>query len=95
MKKFLYKMMEYKFIYRLMPKWTKFIYCFDVMMKNKSGSLYLNNGYCLNFETMMIEATDCYDCKLWKKGTEDGTCLHYVNKDCPCGYCDESHGIKE
>ena len=49
-------MMEYRFIYRLMPKWTKFIYCFDVMMKNKSGSLHLSNGYCLNFETMMIES---------------------------------------
>lgn len=55
MKKFLYKMMEYKFIYRLMPTWTKFIYCFDVMVKNGTGSLYLENGYCLNFETMTIE----------------------------------------
>ena len=95
MKKFLYKMMGYRFIYRLMPKWTKFIYCFDAMIKNKTGSLHLNNGYCLDFETMTIEATDCCDCVLWKKGTEDGTCIHYVNKDCPCGYCDEYHGIKE
>ena len=55
MKKFLYKMMEYRFIYRLMPKWTKFIYSFDVMNKNKSGSLHLGNGYSLNFETMTID----------------------------------------
>lgn len=92
--------MEYKFIYLLMPKWTKFIYCFDVMIKNKSGSLHLYNGYYLDFEAMTIEAmtieaTDCCDCVLWKQGKEDGTCIHYVNKDCPCGYCDEYHGIKE
>lgn len=58
MKKFLYKIMEYKFIYRLMPKWTKFIYCFDAMMKNKSGYLHLGNGYSLNFETMSINDTE-------------------------------------
>lgn len=58
MKKFLYKMMEYNFIYRLMPKWIKFIYCFDVMTKNKDGSLHLGNGYALNFETMTIENDD-------------------------------------
>ena len=51
------KLMEYKFIYRLMPKWTKFIYCFHIMSKNKSGSLHLGNGYCLNFESMTIEET--------------------------------------
>ena len=95
MKKFLYKMMEYKFVYRLMPKWTKFIYCFDVMMKNKSGSLHLDNGYYLDFEHMTIEATDCYDCKLWKQGRYDGTCIRYINNDCPCGYHDEINHIKE
>ena len=58
MKKLLYKMMEYKFIYRLMPKWMKFIYSFDIMAKNKSGSLHLDNGYSLNFETMRIEKED-------------------------------------
>ena len=55
MKKFLHKMMNYYFIYWLMPKWTRFIYCFDVMVKNKSGSLHLGNGYSLNFETMTID----------------------------------------
>lgn len=52
------KLMEYNFIYRLMPKWTKFIYCFNVMVKNKSGSLHLGNGYSLNFETMTIDAEE-------------------------------------
>lgn len=55
MKKILKKMMEYNFFYKLMPKWTKFIYCFNIMAKNKSGSLHLDNGYSLNFETMTIE----------------------------------------
>lgn len=55
MKKFLYKMMEYRFIYRLMPKWIKFLYCFDIMAENKKQRLHLGNGYCLNFETMTIE----------------------------------------
>lgn len=55
MNKFLRKMMDYRFIYRIMPKWTKFMYCFDIMAKNKTGSLHLGNGYSLNFETMTIE----------------------------------------
>jgi len=55
MKKFLYKLMEYKFIYRLMPTWTKFMYCFDIMVKNQNGSLRLDNGYWLDFETMTID----------------------------------------
>lgn len=55
MKKFLYKLMEYKFIYGLMPTWTKFMYCFDIMVKNQSGSLRLDNGYWLDFETMTID----------------------------------------
>ena len=55
MSKFMNKMMEYRFVYRLMPKWTRFMYCFDILVKNKSGSLHLNNGYCLNFGTMTIE----------------------------------------
>ena len=55
MKKFLYKLMEYKFIYRLMPTWTKFMYCFDIMVNNQSGSLRLDNGYWLDFETMTID----------------------------------------
>lgn len=38
---------------------------------------------------------DCYDCEFWELGKEDGTCIHYVNKDCPYGYYDEYHGIKE
>lgn len=52
------QLMEYNFIYRLMPKWTKFIYCFNVMLENKSGRLRLGNGYCLNFETMTIEEVE-------------------------------------
>lgn len=55
MKKFLYKLMEYRFIYRLMPTYTKFMYCFDVMVKNQAGSLRLDNGYWLDFETMTID----------------------------------------
>ena len=55
MKKFLYKLMEYRFIYILMPKWTKFMYSFDIMLKNQSGSLHLGNGYSLNFKDMTIE----------------------------------------
>lgn len=55
MKKFLYKLMEYRFIYRLMPTWTKFMYCFDIMVGNQSGSLRLDNGYWLDFETMTID----------------------------------------
>lgn len=58
MKKFLNKMMEYKFVYRLMPKWTKFIYCFNIMVKNKSGRLHLGNGYVLNFEAMTIDSDE-------------------------------------
>lgn len=58
MKKFVYKMMEYRGIYRLMPKWMKFIYCFDVMTRNKNGSLHLGNGYALNFKTMTIESDE-------------------------------------
>lgn len=55
MKKFLYKLMGYRFIYRLMPTYTKFMYCFDVMVKNQAGSLRLDNGYWLDFETMTID----------------------------------------
>ena len=55
MKKILYKLMDYRFIYRLMPKWTKFMYSFNIMLKNQSGSLHLGNGYSLNFEDMTIE----------------------------------------
>ena len=49
------KLMEYKFIYRLMPKWSRFIYTFNIMAKNEFGRLFLGNGYCLNFGTMTIE----------------------------------------
>lgn len=55
MKKFLYKMMEYRIIYWLIPKYTKFIYCFNVMLNNKSGRLHLGNGYWLDFKTMTID----------------------------------------
>lgn len=55
MKNILRKMMEYNFIYRLMPKWVKFNYCFDIMIRNKYGRLHLENGYFLDFETMTIE----------------------------------------
>lgn len=52
------KLMEYRFIYRLMPKWTKFIYCFNIMLKNETGCLHLGNGYSLNFDTMTINAEE-------------------------------------
>lgn len=52
------KLMEYRLIYRLMSKWTKFIYCFNIMLKNKAGCLHLGNGYSLNFETMTIDKED-------------------------------------
>jgi hypothetical protein len=48
--------MEYRFIYRIMPMWKKFIYNFNIMAKNGSGSLHLGNGYCLNFDTMTIDS---------------------------------------
>lgn len=49
------ELMEYRFIYRLMPMWKKFLYSFKIMAKNKSGRLFLGNGYALNFETMTID----------------------------------------
>ena len=41
------------------------------------------------------EDIDCVDCGLWEPGKEDGTCLHYINEDCPFGYCDEYQRIKD
>lgn len=38
---------------------------------------------------------DCVDCELWEKGRYDGTCIHYINNDCPYGYHDEDDNIKE
>lgn len=35
-----------------------------------------------------METIDCYDCKLFVQGKEDGTCIHYINNDCPYGYHD-------
>ena len=35
------------------------------------------------------EDWDCCDCELWEQGREDGTCVHYINNTCPCGYHDE------
>ena len=32
---------------------------------------------------------DCVDCELWEQGRHDGTCIHYINNDCPYGYHDE------
>lgn len=32
---------------------------------------------------------DCCDCDLWEQGRYDGTCIHYINNDCPCGYHEE------
>lgn len=29
---------------------------------------------------------NCYDCKDWEEGKEDGTCIHYLNNSCPYGY---------
>lgn len=59
MNKILHKLMEYRFVYRLMPKWTRFIYCFDIMTKNKYGTLHLGNGYYINFETMKVGTCMC------------------------------------
>ena len=59
MKKFLYEAMQYRFIYRIMPRWVKFMYCFNVMVKNKSGNLHLGNGYYINFKTMKIGSCMC------------------------------------
>ena len=38
---------------------------------------------------------DCCDCELWEQGKEDGTCIHYINNTCPCGYHDKDDNIKE
>lgn len=32
------------------------------------------------------DGPDCYDCKLYMAGCEDGTCLRYVRNTCPYGY---------
>lgn len=60
---------------------------FNKFIGDSVGAFLDDNGYdAYNM--------DCYDCELWELGEEDGTCIHYVNKDCPYGYCDEHHGIK-
>jgi len=41
------------------------------------------------------EKWDCYDCELWEQGKEDGSCIHYINNTCPCGYHDKDDNIKE
>ena len=43
----------------------------------------------------LIIIMDCVDCELWEKGRYDGTCIHYINNDCPYGYHDEDDNIKE
>lgn len=58
MNKRLFNLMEYRWFYRLMPRWWKFLYSFDVMKRNKSGTLHLGNGYGLDFKNMTIKETD-------------------------------------
>lgn len=41
-----------------------------------------------DLEEKTVVVLDCYDCKDWKKGSADGTCIHYINNDCPYGYHD-------
>ena len=55
MRKILEEILGSKLVYRLITKWSRFIYSFNIMVKNKSGRIHLGNGYCLNFETMTIE----------------------------------------
>ena len=38
---------------------------------------------------------DCYDCELWEKGKEDGTCIHYINNDCPYGNHEDESANEE
>ena len=38
---------------------------------------------------------NCYDCNLWEQGRDDGTCIHYINNDCPCGYHEEHEEDEE
>lgn len=54
MNKKLFKLMQNRWFYRIMPKWYKFLYCFNVMTINKNGSIHLGNGYSLDFENMQI-----------------------------------------
>ena len=55
MNKKLRSLMNYKWIYRLIPRWYKFLYSFETMLDNKDGTLHLENGYALDFKTMTIE----------------------------------------
>lgn len=55
MSKMMRTAMEYRWFYRIMPKWYKFLYSFEIMRRNGNGCLHLGNGYCLNFETMTID----------------------------------------
>lgn len=56
--KTLYNLMEYRWFYRLMPRWWKFLYSFDVMNRNQEGTLHLGNGYGLDFKNMTINKVD-------------------------------------
>lgn len=49
---------------------------------------------CDKFTPKKKEGT-CYNCRLWEQGREDGTCIHYLNNDCPYGYHDEDDLIKD
>ena len=47
-------------------------------------------------ESLFGKELDCCDCELWRQGSEDGTCIHYINNTCPCGYYDKDFDyIKE
>lgn len=38
---------------------------------------------------------DCYNCKDWKQGREDGTCINYIKNNCPYGYYDKNKELLE
>jgi hypothetical protein len=52
------KLMENPFIYRLMPKWRRFIYLFNIMANNRLGCLHVTDDYYIDFETFTIERLD-------------------------------------
>jgi hypothetical protein len=52
------KLMENPFIYRLMPKWRRFIYIFNIMANNRLGCLHVTDDCYIDFETFTIERLD-------------------------------------
>ena len=56
---------------------------------------YVSKFYVCDEFTPKEKEIECFDCELWEQGKDDGTCMHYLNKDCPYGYHDEDSHIKE